>query len=162
MLAFARMLLGGGEPVLSSLAVNAMTSDQLTDAQKAHGGLGGDFFDGRSWGFCQAVLASGAFGWDGGFGSSWLVDPAQQLIVIVLTQRMFETAQAPQVHRDIQAAAYAALARARPGSTPAQPGGAPDLRLPPSNTTPERPEPGQCRAPNLCHRHGVLPLGDSG
>jgi hypothetical protein len=29
--------------------------------------------------------------------------------VIVLTQRMFETSEPPQVHRDIQAAAYAGL-----------------------------------------------------
>lgn len=109
LLAFARMLLGGGGSVLSGDAARAMTSDQLTDAQKAHGGLGPDFFAGRSWGFCQAVFDGGAFGWDGGFGSSWLVDPAQDLIVIVLTQRMFETSEAPQVHRDIQAVAYAAL-----------------------------------------------------
>jgi CubicO group peptidase (beta-lactamase class C family) len=110
LLAFARMLLGGGAPVLSAGAVRAMTTDQLTEAQKAHGGLGPDFFAGRSWAFCQAVLDSGAFGWDGGFGSSWLVDPAVDLTVIVLTQRMFETPEPPQVHRDIQAAAYAALA----------------------------------------------------
>jgi CubicO group peptidase (beta-lactamase class C family) len=110
LLAFARMLLGGGRPVLSAEAVRAMTSDQLTDAQKAHGGLGPNFFAGRSWGFGQAVLDGGAFGWDGGFGSSWLVDPSHDLTVIVLTQRMFETPDAPQVHRDIQAAAYAALA----------------------------------------------------
>ena len=56
------------------------------------------------------MLDSGAFGWDGGFGTSFLVDSGSDLIVIVLTQRMFETSQAPQVHRDIQAAAYAALA----------------------------------------------------
>jgi CubicO group peptidase (beta-lactamase class C family) len=110
LLAFARMLLGAGAPVLSAEAVREMTSDQLTAEQKSNGGLGPKFFEGRSWGFCQAVLDSGAYGWDGGFGSSWLVDPARDLIVIVLTQRMFETAQAPQVHRDIQAAAYAALA----------------------------------------------------
>jgi CubicO group peptidase (beta-lactamase class C family) len=110
MLAFARMLLGGGAPVLSGEHARAMCSDQLTAAQKAHGGLGPDFFARRSWGFGQAVLDSGAFGWDGGFGSSWLVDPAAELIVIVLTQRMFETSQPPQVHQDIQAAAYAALA----------------------------------------------------
>jgi hypothetical protein len=30
--------------------------------------------------------------------------------VIVLTQRMFDTSEPPQAHRDIQAAAYAALA----------------------------------------------------
>jgi len=110
LLAFARMLLAGGAPVLSADAARAMTTDQLTEAQKAHGGLGRDFFAGRSWAFCQAVLDSGAFGWDGGFGSSWLVDPAHDLVVIVLTQRMFETSEPPQVHRDIQAAAYAALA----------------------------------------------------
>ena len=110
LLAFARMLLGGGAPVLPAEAARAMTTDQLSEAQKAHGGLGSDFFAGRSWAFCQAVPDSGAFGWDGGFGSSWLVDPAAGLSVIVLTQRMFETPEAPQVHRDIQAAAYAALA----------------------------------------------------
>ena len=110
LLAFARMLLGGGAPVLSAGAARAMTTDQLTPAQKAHGGLGPDFFTGRSWAFCQAVLDSGVYGWDGGFGTSWLVDPNCDLTVIVLTQRMFETPEPPQVHCDIQAAAYAALA----------------------------------------------------
>jgi CubicO group peptidase (beta-lactamase class C family) len=108
--AFARMLLRGGSPVLTSEGVRAMTSDQLTLEQKVHGGLGPGFFDGRSWGFCQAVLEDGAYGWDGGFGSSWLVDPSKDLVVIVLTQRMWETASLPQVHRDIRAAAHAALA----------------------------------------------------
>jgi CubicO group peptidase (beta-lactamase class C family) len=86
-----------------------MTTDQLTGAQKAHGGLGPDFFQSRSWSFCQAVYHGGAFGWDGGFGCSWLVDPVHDLVVIVLTQRAFETAELPRVHCDIQAAAYAAL-----------------------------------------------------
>ena len=109
LLAFARMLLGGGAPVLSADAAHSMTTDQLTSEQKAHGGLGPDFFTGRSWAFCQAVLDSGVFGWDGGFGTSWLVDPSRDLVVIVLTQRMFESPEPPQVHRDIQSAAYAAL-----------------------------------------------------
>ena len=69
------------------------------------------FFHGRSWGFCQAVYDSGAFGWDGGLVTSWLVDPSQDLTVIVLTQRMFESPDPPLVHRDIQGAAHAALAR---------------------------------------------------
>jgi CubicO group peptidase (beta-lactamase class C family) len=109
LLAFARMLLRGGGAVLSADAVRAMTSDQLTLAQKAHGGLVPDFFTGRSWAFGQSVWDSGAYGWDGGLGTSWLVDPSCDLIVIVLTQRMSERAQAPKVHGDIQAAAYAAL-----------------------------------------------------
>jgi CubicO group peptidase (beta-lactamase class C family) len=108
--AVARMLLRGGDPVLSEDAVRAMTTDQLTPEQKAGGGLGPTFFDELSWGFGQAVYASGAYGWDGGLGSTWLVDPEQDLVVIVLTQRMFESPAPPQVHRDIQAAAYAALA----------------------------------------------------
>jgi CubicO group peptidase (beta-lactamase class C family) len=109
LLAFARMLLRGGAPVLPADAVRAMTTDQLTPAQKARGGLLPGFFDGRSWGFCQAVYDNGTFGWDGGLGTSWLVDPSRDLTVIVLTQRMFESPELPQVHRDIQAAAYAAL-----------------------------------------------------
>ncbi|MFL6137314.1 MAG: serine hydrolase domain-containing protein [Frankiaceae bacterium] len=109
LLALARMLLRGGAPVLSADAVRAMTTDQLTPEQKARGGLGPTFFDGRSWGFCQAVLDSGAYGWDGGFGSSFLVDPGRDLVVIVLTQRMFETSEPPQVHHDIRTAAYAAV-----------------------------------------------------
>ena len=110
LLAFARMLLRTGSPVLSEGAARAMTTDQLSPEQKSRGGLGPDFFTGRSWGFCQAVLDSGAFGWDGGLGTSWLVDPGRDLTVIVLTQRMFESSEPPPVHRDIQAAAYAALA----------------------------------------------------
>jgi len=109
LLAFARMLLRGGGPLLSADSVRAMTSDQLTPEQKARGGLWPGFFTGRSWGFCQAVLANGSYGWDGGKGTSWLVDPGHDLAVIVLTQRMFDGPQTPQVHRDIQAAAYAAL-----------------------------------------------------
>jgi CubicO group peptidase (beta-lactamase class C family) len=110
LLAFARMLLRDGDPILSPEAAWAMTGDQLTDAQKSHGGLGPGFFNGRSWGFGQAVYDDGSFGWDGGFGASWLVEPARDLVTIVLTQRMFESPEAPPVHRDIQAAARAALA----------------------------------------------------
>ena len=102
------MLLAGGDGVLTRDVVDAMTSDQLTPAQKAGGGLGAGFFRGRSWGFCQAVYDNGAFGWDGGFGSSWRVDPVSDLVVIVLTQRLWESAGLPEVHREIQAAAYAA------------------------------------------------------
>jgi CubicO group peptidase (beta-lactamase class C family) len=107
--AFAAMLLRGGSPVLSPESVRAMTTDQLTPEQKARGGLGPEFFRHQSWSFCQAVHDNGAFGWDGGLGTSWLVDPGRDLVVIVLTQRMFESPALPPVHRDIQAAAYAAL-----------------------------------------------------
>ena len=108
--AFARMLLDGGGTVLSGASVQAMCSDQLSPAQRANGGLLPGFFDTQSWGFCQAVRADGSFGWDGGLGTSWLVDPRRDLVVIVLTQRMFDSAELPAVHRDVRSAAYAALA----------------------------------------------------
>jgi CubicO group peptidase (beta-lactamase class C family) len=108
LLAFARMLLSGGGRVLSRQSVGEMTRDQLTEDQKSHGGLGQSFFEGRSWGYCVAVEDSGAYGWDGGFGTTWRVDPANDLVVIVLTQVMFPTSTAPPLHDELQAAAYAA------------------------------------------------------
>jgi CubicO group peptidase (beta-lactamase class C family) len=109
LLAFARMLLRGGAPALSPESVHEMTTDQLTRAQKARTGLTPGFFDRQSWGFCQAVYGSGAFGWNGGFGTSWRVDPAHDLAVIVCTQRLFESPELPPVHRDIQSAVYTAV-----------------------------------------------------
>lgn len=110
LLAFARMFLRGGDPVLAADDVAEMTRDQTTTEQKH---LGDAFLDGRGWGYCCAVDLggphAGAFGWDGGLGTSWRVDPARDLVVIVLTQRMFESAQTPQAHRDLHAAAYAAV-----------------------------------------------------
>ncbi len=110
LLSFARMFLRGGEPVLSRDAVAQMTRDQLTPRQR-HGQEA--FLGERSWGLCQSVVVTGecagAFGWDGGLGTSFLVDPLRDLIVIVLTQRLFDAPQPPPVHTDIQRAAYAAL-----------------------------------------------------
>ena len=109
LLAFARMFLRGGAPVLSYEAVGEMTRDQLTPVQRA--GQEG-FLAERSWALCQSVIVSGertgAFGWAGGLGTSFLVDPNLDLIVIVLTQRLWESPQPPAVHTDLQAAAYAA------------------------------------------------------
>jgi CubicO group peptidase (beta-lactamase class C family) len=100
----------GTVPLLPGGLVAQMTSDQLTPEQKARDTRG--FLEGRSWGFCQSVVTdgphTGAYGWDGGLGTSWLVDPARDLVVVVLTQRLFETAQAPAVHTDLRAAASAA------------------------------------------------------
>jgi CubicO group peptidase (beta-lactamase class C family) len=110
LLAFARMLLRGGAPVLTADAVVDMTTPQISAEQAREGDA---FLYGRSWGFSQSVVTdgprAGAYGWDGGLGTSWLVDPHRDLVVIVLTQRLFETSAAPQVHRDVQAAAYSAV-----------------------------------------------------
>ncbi len=109
LLAFSRMLLRGGAPILPAAAVRAMTTDQLTPEQKARGGLGPDFFKDKSWGFCLAVQDDGSYGWAGGFGTTWLMDPGRDLTVIVLTQRQFDSPEPPAVHAEFQRAAYAAL-----------------------------------------------------
>ena len=111
LLAFARMFLTGGSPVLSAESVAQMTRDQLTPAQRSGGA--DVFLHGRSWGLCMSVVTegprAGAFGWDGGLGTSWLVDPARDLVVIVLTQRLWDTPRPPAVHAELQEAAYAAV-----------------------------------------------------
>ena len=109
LLAFARMLLRGGDPVLTAGQLHEMSRDHLTAKQREAGSA---FLGGRGWGLgTSAVLDgpwAGAIGWDGGLGTSFLVHPARDLAVIVLTQRLFDTAQAPAVHTDLQAAALAA------------------------------------------------------
>jgi len=44
-----------------------------------------------------------------GLGTSWLVDPARDLVVNVLTQRVWQSPQPPAVHGELQDAAYAAV-----------------------------------------------------
>ncbi|HUB03736.1 MAG TPA: serine hydrolase domain-containing protein [Solirubrobacteraceae bacterium] len=105
LLAFSRALLAGGAGVLPLEGVRAMCGDQLSVAQKAFGGLGSGFFARKSWGYCQAVYDGGAFGWNGGLGTSWVADPAHDLTIIVMTQRLFESADLPAAHRDIHVAA---------------------------------------------------------
>jgi CubicO group peptidase (beta-lactamase class C family) len=117
LLAFSRMLLHGGGPVLSAGAVAAMTRDQLTPEQKARtgeSGVGRGLLDRRSWGFCTSVVTAGpdtgAYGLGGGLGTSWMVNPALDLTVIILTQRQLDGAWLPKAHRDLVAAARAAVA----------------------------------------------------
>lgn len=109
LLAFARMLLRGGDPVLGTNQVLEMNRDYLTAEQRQ---LGTAILGGRGWGFGTSVVVdgpwAGATGWDGGLGTSFLVHPARDLVVIVLTQRLFEAAQGPSLHTDLQAAALAA------------------------------------------------------
>ena len=109
LLAFARMLVRGGDPVLTADQVREISRDHLTADQREFGAA---FLGGRGWGLGTSVVLrgpwAGAIGWDGGLGTSFLVHPERDLAVIVLTQRLFETAQAPAVHTDLQAAALAA------------------------------------------------------
>ena len=96
LLAFGQMMLNKGrlgrERILSRPSVELMTTDQLTPEQHAGAGffLGGN----RGWGLGMSVFVRhtdlsanpGRFGWDGGYGTSWHADPAEELTAIMLSQ----------------------------------------------------------------------------
>jgi len=98
--AFGRMLLNGGRHantrILSRPSVDAMTVDQLTPAQRAGAAFFPGFFDSRGWGFGVSVVlkrdgiaaSPGQFGWSGAFGTSWCSDPREELVAILMIQRM--------------------------------------------------------------------------
>src|SRR5262245_14911570 len=69
LLAFARRLLRGGAPSCQPTLAghNHRPADPGAEGPR---GLVPGFFRSRSWGFYQAVYDSGAFGWDGGLGTS--------------------------------------------------------------------------------------------
>ncbi|WP_433161776.1 serine hydrolase domain-containing protein [Kribbella sp. CA-247076] len=86
--AFARMLLAGGDGILSPAAVTEMTTDHLTPAQRTAAAdfLGPD----TGWGYGLSV-SSDRYGWAGGLGTLWSTMPADQTISILLTQRALWT-----------------------------------------------------------------------
>ncbi|HZC25672.1 MAG TPA: serine hydrolase domain-containing protein, partial [Actinopolymorphaceae bacterium] len=116
--AFSQMMLGRGthrgERILSRPSVELMTTNHVTPAQRAAASPFLSPYAG--WGFGVCVVTSreqtwapvGRYGWDGGFGTSWAVDPAEELTGMVLTQRMFTPAP-PAVVDDFWTSAYAAI-----------------------------------------------------
>ena len=67
------------------------------------------------WGFGVAVQMQrtgaanvGSYGWDGGLGSSWLNDPAEELTGVLLTNQMWSSPRRPAVCDDFWTCAYAA------------------------------------------------------
>ncbi len=117
--AFSRMLLNKGrhrgQQILSRAAVELMTSDQLTPAQRE----GSEIFFGThsSWGLGVAVDIArreiyhtpGRFGWSGGFGTTAYIDPAEHLIGVLFTQRMMDSPEPPRVFTDFWTLAYGAM-----------------------------------------------------
>ena len=96
LLAFGRMLLRGGRPVLTARTAAEMTRDQLTAAQRANVWPGFSFLEGRGWGYGVSVLDWG-YTWEGGLGTAWSNVPAQDLTVVVLTQRAADETGMPEV-----------------------------------------------------------------
>jgi CubicO group peptidase (beta-lactamase class C family) len=104
MLAFGRMLIRGGHPVLHNDTVAEMTRDQLTAAQRANVWPGFSFLDDRGWGYGVSVLDWG-YTWEGGLGTAW--SNVGDLTVVVLTQRAADETGMPAVCDEVLAAARA-------------------------------------------------------
>ena len=117
--AFSRLMLQrgvsrDGQRLVSEASVAAMTHDHLTTSQR---GGGAPILLGRGWGYGLSVclerspegVPSGAFGWNGGLGTSWVTDPAEDLTLILLTQQAFTSHVPPAINRDFWTTAYQAL-----------------------------------------------------
>jgi CubicO group peptidase (beta-lactamase class C family) len=122
LLAFGEMMLGGGTRggtrVLSRASVALMTTDHITAEQKTRSPFYPGFWESHGWGFGMAIdtrrdqifQTPGRFGWDGGTGTSWAVDPVEGVVGVLLTQRVMDSATPPASIVDFWTTTYAALA----------------------------------------------------
>jgi CubicO group peptidase (beta-lactamase class C family) len=93
---FARMLADGGrvdgEPVISTDHVRQMTSDQVPAENKTPESFFPGFWDEMGWGFGVSVRTAGPqrgrYGWSGGQGTDFFVDP-DGTVGVLLTQVEF-------------------------------------------------------------------------
>ena len=108
-----------GVQVLSPGAAAAMTTDQLSAAQKQVSGFWPGYFDEMGWGFGVSVRtvdapggpSVGTYGWPGYFGTAWYNDPAADLTTIVMWQNWQGGDQRLPMWQDLWAAVYGALDR---------------------------------------------------
>jgi CubicO group peptidase (beta-lactamase class C family) len=90
---FLRMLVEGGRvegaPVISEVQLRLMTSDQVPAENKTPDSFFPGFWDGTGWGFGVGVETTGPrrgrYGWSGGQGTNFYVDP-DGTVGILLTQ----------------------------------------------------------------------------
>jgi CubicO group peptidase (beta-lactamase class C family) len=120
-LAFGRMMLNkgkhGGERILSRLSVELMTTDHITSEQKSASPFFPGFWDNRGWGFGLSIITRrddvaavpGRFGWDGGFGTSGYMDPKEDMVAILMAQRVWDSPSAPGVYLDFWTSVYQAI-----------------------------------------------------
>lgn len=117
-LAFGRMLLGKGEyrgrRILSEQSVSVMLTDQITPAQKAASPFFPNFWDTHGWGLGLALVTApdkvssvpGRFGWWGGFGTTFFVDPHTGTIAILFSQRMMGAADDTEMSEEFLKRAF--------------------------------------------------------
>jgi CubicO group peptidase (beta-lactamase class C family) len=121
LLAFGQMMLNQekheNERILSRPSVELMTTDHITPEQKAVSDFFPDFWDSHGWGFGVSIVTRrndlaatpGRYGWDGGYGTSWYVDPKEELIGILMTQRVWDSPSPPGALLDFWTSAYQAI-----------------------------------------------------
>ena len=119
--AFCRMMLDRGlhgrDRILSRASVELMTTDQITPEQKAASPFFPGFWESRGWGFGVSVFTKrdalenvpGRFGWDGGYGTSGYSDPQEDMVGIMMTQRVMDSPSAPPTFSDFWTSAYQAI-----------------------------------------------------
>ena len=69
--------------------------DHLTPQQKALSPFFQNFWQTRGWGLGMGIVTArhdvadvpGRFGWDGAFGTSLYIDPKEELVGVLMTQR---------------------------------------------------------------------------
>jgi CubicO group peptidase (beta-lactamase class C family) len=94
-----------------------MTTDQITPEQKAASEFFPGFWDARGWGFGLSVITRrtqlggnpGRFGWDGGYGTSAYMDPSEDMVAILMTQRLWDSPRGPDVAADFWTSVYQAI-----------------------------------------------------
>jgi CubicO group peptidase (beta-lactamase class C family) len=118
-LAFGRMMLDGGEHggerILSRISVELMTTDHLTPELRATSDSVPVFLGGRGWGFGLSTIPGGdgvtatpgRYGWEGGLGTSWSSDPEEDMVGILMTQRLASPGS-PRIDLDFWASVYGA------------------------------------------------------
>jgi len=112
------MLVRRSERVLSRPTIELMTMDHLTPAQKAISPFFPHFWDAHGWGLGLGIVTArddvadvpGRFGWDGAFGTSFWMDPAEELVGVLMTQRRPDQLALPPVVRDFWTSAYQLIA----------------------------------------------------
>ena len=118
LLTFSKMMLNNGtyhkERILSRSSIELMTIDHITAEQKSASPFFPNFWDTYGWGLGVSVVTKrneladvpGCFGWDGAFGTSWHIDPKENLIGIFLTQRRPDMLAIPSFIRDFWTSVY--------------------------------------------------------
>jgi CubicO group peptidase (beta-lactamase class C family) len=119
LLVFGQMMLHKGahgrQRILSRPAVELMTTDHITAEQRAASPFFEDFWNERGWGLGVSVVVSrrgdlasvpGRFGWDGAHGTSWYVDPKEELVGVFMTQRSPDVLAIPGFILDFWNSAY--------------------------------------------------------